>query len=175
MPLLAGSLSVWEIAHRWAGYDPDSFRFRHPLLVKDYFKLLLDAILDGQLFCETLTLAKRPTDSKADPKYYIRSHLDDINAGIWGGRYNRKLLKWASIQRDDFQEWCEALSIPLPEFWCPSGWKHHFEMPEGGTRAFWAYHVEPDEPGDFVAPDGKRIQRSTKTVDRSKAGAGVRR
>ena len=149
MPLISGSLSIWDIAHRWADCDPDSYRVRLPLLVKDYSRLLINAVLNGEIFCETLTLAKRPPESKADPKFYIRTHLDEVNACIHGVRYDRRLLKWASISRQDFQEWCENLAIPLPEFWFPPGWKYSFEMPEFGTRAFWAQHQEPDESNDF--------------------------
>lgn len=150
MAVLNEELSVWEISHRWVAMDPDSFRFKHSLIVKDKFKLLMKAILDGELFCETLILAKRPYDSKADPSYYIRTHIDDIYDCIGGIRYKKKLLKWAIISRDDFKEWCERRSIPLPEFWFPSGWKYEFEEPEFGTRAFWASHMEPDEPGGFA-------------------------
>ncbi|MEZ5489205.1 MAG: hypothetical protein R3F50_02685 [Gammaproteobacteria bacterium] len=149
MPLLSDSLSIWDIAHRWAGYDPDSYRIKLPLLAKDYARLLVKAVLNGEVFCETLTLAKRPSDSKADPRFYIRTHLDDVYACIHGVRYNRKLLQWASISRQEFQEWCESMAIPLPEFWFPPGWKYSFEMPEFGTRAFWAQHQEPDEPDGF--------------------------
>lgn len=149
MPLISGSLSVWDISFRWAGYDPDKIYFFCPLEVKDNFRLIMEAILKGEIYCETLTLVKRPPDSKADPKYYIRTYIDDVYACIWGHRYNKKLLKWATISRGDFHEWCERRSIPLPEFWFPNAWKYDFEWPEYGTRAFWARHREPDEPGGF--------------------------
>jgi hypothetical protein len=149
MALISNELSVWNISFRWAGYDPDRFYFYYPLEVKDNFKLLMETILEGEIYCETITLEKRPRDSKADPKYYIRTYLDDVYACIWGHRYNKKLLKWATVSRDDFHEWCERRSIPLPEFWFPNGWKYDFEWPEYGTRAFWARHVEPQEQGGF--------------------------
>lgn len=150
MAILFESLSVWDISFRWAGYDPDKFIIRYPLCIKDNFRLLTEAILGGELFCETLILAKRPLDSKADPSYYIRTHLGDVYDCIGGIRYKKKLLKWAIISRDDFKEWCERRSIPLPEFWFPAGWQYEFEQPEFGTRAFWARHMEPDEPGGFA-------------------------
>jgi hypothetical protein len=37
----------------------------------------------------------------------------------------------------------------LPEFWFPEGWNYSFEMPEGGTRAFWVTHLEPAQEGGF--------------------------
>ncbi len=150
MALISEELSIWELSHRWAGYDPERFVFTYPVDVKDNFKLLMYAILSGEVYCETLSLAKRPHDSKADPAYYIRTHIDDVYDCIGGLRYKKKLLKWALIGRDDFKEWCERRSIPLPEFWFPPGWKYEFEEPEFGTRAFWASHMEPDEPGGFA-------------------------
>lgn len=149
MALVTSELSLWELAHRWAGFDPDLFYFTYPLEVKDNFKLLMEAILSAELYCETLTLVKRPSDSKADPKYYIRTHLDDVYACIWGKRFNKKLLKWAVISRGDFKEWCERRSIPLPEFWFPKVWNDSFDWPEYGTRASWARHVEPEQEGCF--------------------------
>ena len=147
MALLTNSLSVWKIGFRWADLDPDNFWLRLPMPARDNFSLLMDAILSGEILCETLTLAKRPSNSKADPEYYIRTHIDDVYSCIFGTKFNRKLLKWATIDRHEFYYLCEARSIPHPEFWFPQGWKLSFEMPEGGTRALWAEHVESDEEG----------------------------
>lgn len=144
MALTVDSLSVWDIGFRWANLDPDSLWLRLPMPVKDNFRLLMEAILAGEILCETLTLAKRPSDSKADPRFYIRSYIDAVHDCIAGQSYNRKLLRWATISRMDFMEWCENRGIPEPEFWFPPGWKLHFEMPEGGTTALRAEHVEPE-------------------------------
>ena len=170
MALINSELSVWDICHRWAGFDPDIFRVLFPLGVKDNFRLITEAILSAELYCETLTLEKLPADSKADPKYYIRTHLDDVYACIWGQRFNKKLLKWATISRDDFGEWCERRSIPLPEFWYPKGWNYNFDWPEYGTRASWARHVEPSEPGGFslsfdIPDDLKRNNQNSNFSD----------
>lgn len=150
MPLIADELTVWDISFRWAGYDSTKFWFRLPLAVKDNSRLLMQAILGGEIICETMTLAKRPLGSKADPKYYIRTYINDIYACINGTRYDRKLLKWASISRMGFYEWCERRGIPFPEFWFPSGWKLDFEMPELGTAAMWAVHIEPDDESEYA-------------------------
>jgi len=148
LALTAESLSVWDISFRWAGFDPDKLWLRFPLPVKDNFKLLLDAIHGGEILCETLTLAKRPRDSKADPSFYIRTYLDDIHDCVNGSRYSRKLLKWAVLGRENFRGWCDNRGIQYPEFWFPPGWKLNFETPEGGTLAMWAEHVEPDSEGN---------------------------
>ncbi|TXI18213.1 MAG: hypothetical protein E6Q62_07215 [Nitrosomonas sp.] len=158
MPLIVDELTVWDISFRWSGYDPTEIWFRLPLTVKDNSRLLMQAILHGEIVCETMTLAKRPPDSKADPKYYIRTYTDDVYACIHGKRYNRKLLKWAVLNRMDFHDWCKSRSIPLPEFWFPPGWKLDFEMPELGTYALRAFHIEPEQEGGvhigFFSPGG---------------------
>ncbi len=147
MPLLVNDLSVWDISFRWAGFDPDRLWIRLPLPVKDNFRLLMGAILEGEILCGTLTLAKLPPGSKADPSFYIRTYIDEVYHCIQGLRYNRKLLRWASLERMEFLQWCELRGIPAPEFWFPPGWKLEFEMPEFGTPALWATHVEPESDG----------------------------
>lgn len=150
MPLIANELTIWDISFRWADYDPSRFWFRLPLTVKDYARLLMYAILHGEIVCMNLTLAKRPPESKADPRFYIRTYMNDVNDCIFGKRFNRKLLRWATLDRMDFQEWCERRGIPLPEFWFPPGWKLDFEMPELGTPPLWATHIEPEDEGGFT-------------------------
>lgn len=150
MPLLVEDLSVWDISFRWAGYDPDRLCLRLPLPVKDNFRLLMGAILEGEILCGTLTLAKLPPGSKADPRFYIRTYIDEVYHCIQGLRYNRKLLRWATVERKDILNWCEIRGIPAPEFWFPPGWKLEFEMPEFGTQAMWATHVEPQSDGELV-------------------------
>lgn len=172
MALITDSLSIWDISFRWAGYDPDWLYLKYPLTVKDNFKILFQAVLDGEVFCETLTLAKRPHDSQADPRYYSRTYIDEIYDCIAGVRYNKKLLKWAIISRYDFREWCERRAIPLPEFWYPPGWNDEFEEPAFGTRATWATHVEPDEPGGFslhfeIPDEIKAAQRGERIINPS--------
>ncbi len=169
MPVISESLSVWDIAHRWAGYDPSVFRLKLPMLVKDYARILFNEILEGHLFCGTLIQAKRPSVSNADASYYIRSHLDDVYMCVWGKRYKKKLLKWATISRYDFEEWCGRYSVPLPEFWFPTGWNRDFDWPELGPRALWAYHIEPDEPGgvaygfDLLSADNEDAEEKPAT------------
>ena len=146
MPLITEELSVWDIGMRWAGYDPDRFWLRLPLAARDYFRLLMEAILTGEIICGTLTLAKRPTGSKADPRFYIRTYIDAVYACIYGQQYSRKLLKWATLDRDGFHRWCERRGITPPEFWFPAGWKLEYDVERYGLPGLRVRHVEPDSP-----------------------------
>lgn len=126
MALLNDSLSVWVIGFRWAGRDPAGWWLRIPLPVRDNFRVLMDAILNAQLSCWNISLEKRPLDNgDAPPELYIRYHLDQINACIEGDKVDRRLLRFAQIERASFQAWCDRRAIPLPEFWFPPGWSDY--------------------------------------------------
>lgn len=146
MPLISEELSVWDIGLRWAGHDPDRLWLRLPLAAKDNFRLLMGAILSGEIICNTLTLAKLPPDSKADPRFYIRTYIDEVYECIHGRRYGRKLLKWAALERMDFHQWCERRGITPPEFWFPPGWKLEYDAEQFGHPGLWVRHVEPESP-----------------------------
>ena len=149
MALDSVELTVWDIGYRWAGFDPDRLWFRIPLPVRDNFRVLMYAILRGEIICTTLCLDKRPPDSKASPRYYVRSYLDKIYACIHGQRYDRELLRWAALDRRSFLEWCECRGITPPEFWFPPGWKMEFDHPMRMHPGFVVRHEEPEEEGSF--------------------------
>jgi len=150
MPLITEDLSVWNIGLRWAGHDPDRLWLRLPLEAKDYFRLLMEAILSGEIICNTLTLAKLPPDSKADPRFYIRTYIDEVDDCIHGQHYDRKLLKWSTLDRMDFHQWCERRGITPPEFWFPSGWKLRYDEEQYGHPGLWVRHVEPESECSLV-------------------------
>lgn len=157
MALLSDSLTVWEIAFRWAGRDPRTLWLRIPLNVQDHVRNMMDAILSAELPCESITLEKRPFEPD-EKKFSVYHWIDDIYLCIWGHHFNRKLLRHASIDRYDFMLWCERRNIPLPEFWFPPGWNLEYVLPEGDihpgyyylrrdwTREDWAaWHMEQEQ------------------------------
>lgn len=160
MPILIENLSVWDISFRLAGYDPRKFYFRIPLEVADHFRNLMDAILKGELTCETITLEKREFDP--DEKMFSIYHwLDDIYACIGGRYYNRKLLRWAHIERFDFMLWCERMNIPLPEFWFPPGWNLEYDLPEGDIHPGYWYELQHWPPEERAAWFKEQKERAT--------------
>jgi len=139
MSLLVDDLSVWDISFRLAGHDPQKVWFHIPLGVKDHFRNLMGAILKGELGCMTITLEKRKFEP--DEKEFSANHwLDDMYACIGGNYYNRKLLRWAMVERFDYMLWCERMKIPLPEFWFPPGWNLEYELPEGHLPPGYSYY-----------------------------------
>ena len=128
MPILSRQLSVWEIAHRWAGFDPVQPRWRLPLAVRDNARVLFEAIYNSEIESQTLSMDKwSPTDGEDAKPFHIRYHLEDIFDLIAGKHYKRSLIKWALIERHDLYEWCKRHAIPLPEFWFPTGWGLHYD------------------------------------------------
>lgn len=127
MSLLNDDLSVWEIGFRWAGYDPDKLWVRIPLAVRDKFRVVMDAILRGDLPCETLSLEKWRPESTMPREFFIRQYIDEVYACIWGRKFDRKLLRWGTVERWAMRQWCERRNIPLPEFWFPPGWKFEYQ------------------------------------------------
>jgi len=159
MPLIVDDLSVWDIGFRWAGYDPDRLWLRIPLPVKDNFRLLMDAILKGELDCITITLEKRHFEP--DEKEFSAYHwLDDIYECVHGHYYNRKLLRWSRVERLDFKLWCDRMNVPLPAFWFPPGWNLKYELPEGHLPPGYSYYRR-----DWTTEDWEEWQRQQDAMD----------
>lgn len=159
MPLLIDDLSVWDICFRLAGHDSRKFWFRIPVEVEDHFRNLMDSILRGNLPCVTINLEKRAYDSD-EKEFSVYHWLDDIYDCIHGRHYNRKLLRWAQVERFDFKLWCERMNIPLPDFWFPLGWKLEYELPEG--------HIPPGHyyvRGDWTSEDWKAWRQEQNVME----------
>jgi len=129
MPLINDELTVWEIAHRWAGCTPGWWRVPIPIAVRDYARVLMFGVLNSELECQTLLMEKWRPDNPLTPEFFIRHHLNEIEECIEGRRYSRRLLRWARISRIAFADWCERRSIPLPAFWFPDGWRIDYSWP----------------------------------------------
>lgn len=135
MALLNETLSVWEIAFRWANLDPGRRWWRIPLLVRDNFRIILDAIWAEHLECWNISNQKRRPSDDTPPEFFIRTHIDAIEDCVEGKRYPRTLLQFFSVERWAFLTWCQRRNIPLPEFWFPAGWKLEYQWPDGEDEA----------------------------------------
>lgn len=130
MALIIDQLSVWEIAFRWAGYEPNKFQLRIPLPVRDNFRTLIHEIHFGHLDCFTLNMQKYFGNDPLEAKFYIRYWMDSIDSCIVGSHYDKEFLNLAIIDRQSMQEWCERHKVPLPEFWFPTGWGVVYKWPD---------------------------------------------
>jgi hypothetical protein len=125
------------------------------LPVRDYARILIDAILSGEIDSITLRLDKwTPEDGEENQKYFIRYYMDDVYLCVWGKKFNRAMLKQASIDRYEMKHWCEFHAIPLPEFWFPPGWGYSYDW---ARRDVELERVSPDSPNQ----DDPAIRPST--------------
>lgn len=160
MPLLNHDLTLWEIAFRWNGLDPDNLKYRFylPLKVKDSFRLIAEAILEAQLE-SSLSMDKwnpnHDSDQDLGPEFYIRYHLNDIHKCIANKHFNQKFLKFVWVDRYAFMLWCKSLNIPLPEFWFPSGWNYN-------PNDLDLLNEDNDEEGDD--PKGNKLKTNQRTT-----------
>lgn len=122
MPLVVDQLQLWTVGFKWAGLDPTRVWFRLPEPVRDNFSTLLEAILQDELACLSLSPEKYKGDDAEIARFHIRYWIEPIYAAIQGSGFDRRLLKHAVVEREAFREWCERRTIPLPEFWFPTGW-----------------------------------------------------
>lgn len=123
MALLHDELTLWEISFRWEARDPSAVWVVIPLDVRDHFRVLMQAILSGELDCLTLSLERWQPEAGGSPEGFIRHYIDQVYECIGGIRFNRKLLRWALIRRADLFEWCEHRGVLAPAFWFPPGVK----------------------------------------------------
>lgn len=164
MPLIVDDLSVWDISFRLAGHDPRKLWLRIPLEVEDHLRNLMDAILKGELACESIELEKR--DFEPDEKEFSVYHwLDEIYACIHGQHYNRKLLRWARVGRLDFMLWCERMNAPLPGFWFPPSWNLEYDLPEGNVHPGRYYLRRDMTDGDWEALHQRQNAIEVKKAD----------
>lgn len=147
MPLVVDQLSLWTIGFKWADLDVRGAWLPIPAAARDNFSTLLEAILKDHLVCETLDQKKWDGVDREVAPFHIRHWIDDINAAIRGEYYSRKLLLHAVIERFQFKDWCERCSIPLPEFWFPTGW----------TDYRWPFEDDEDD-GIGNGIDSKHLQ-----------------
>jgi hypothetical protein len=164
VPLIVDDLSVWDISFRWAGLEPDRLWLRIPSSVKDNMRMLMDAILKGELDCETITLEKR--NFEPDEKLFSVYHwMDDFYDCIHGNYYNRKMLRWAQVGRFDFMLWCERMKAPLPEFWFPPGWNLEYDLPEGHLPPGYFYMRKDWTAEDWKAWHAEQAGMNTEKKD----------
>ena len=123
MPLLDDNLSIWKISFRWAGLNPNHFKYRFfiPQDVKDNMRLVLNAIYSNSLFCRGLQpkLLLQQSNSRD------QNNLNNLHDVISDYNYDRNFLLSYSIWRADFAHWCNRSAIPFPEFWFSKEWTIH--------------------------------------------------
>ncbi|HNA29046.1 MAG TPA: hypothetical protein PLQ64_07095 [Thiobacillaceae bacterium] len=134
-------LSVWEIGHRWVGYDPDKTDSADlPLPVKDAFRQLIQAIRHDRLpVCNEVGIqGKTYIFSRSTGRSRtLEEVLGALEDNYFVRRYERELLDSIYLAQWDVGTWASDEGIPLPDFWFPPDWVEKRFNPEpdaGGMR-----------------------------------------
>ena len=104
-------LSIWEVAHRWRGFDPDeSTAKKIPLPVKDSIRSLAQALIYESLL---------PYDDRGLTRHrgYSMEALYPQLKAIVDGQYDVPFLKRVHIAKHEIVPWCNTYRIPAPAFW----------------------------------------------------------
>jgi len=159
--LLSDSLTVWDIAFRWAAKDPDRYWFRLPADVRDNCRLLVDAVLKGELPCITLRLEKwQPEDGEEYRNTFIRHHWGALEDCLAGKSYDKKFLQHGLISRYEFYQWCVGWGIEPPAFWFPPGAKLGFEP----KRPLGDPETDEDEPNKRSGRPAQRARVACQVI-----------
>lgn len=111
-------LSIWDIAHRWAGFDPDATDPNHlPEEVAFWMHRVVLAYFSKDLVVRRKSGYRVPDE----PEFVFV-----FNVNIWGTRlwkcltkdvFDKKLLSSLYVMRGQVIRWCEKERYPLPTFW----------------------------------------------------------
>lgn len=117
MALRHDELTIWEIAFRWGGFDPQQAWIRIPVAVRDNVRLLLNGIYSGELECREWSHEMRlPGTSEVSPRY-IGNCMGDVIDCIEGRRCKQAFLQQIHLERDNVQKWCDKSGLQFPAFW----------------------------------------------------------
>jgi hypothetical protein len=166
--LYAGKLSVWEIAHRWYGEDPDKTRTAAELLldVKDMLRNLCGAVWREELI--SMLLRSNESDYGARPKTRVSEFDDELTACCHDGVIDVEFLRFLKVDRAYLNIWCKEKDVAFPEFWkCP----YLYEI-GNGTGNGGAVGAEPEAPQAVREGGGcgGRLDANTTDVGNGKSG-----
>lgn len=111
-------LSIWEVAHRWAGFDPNA---TDPDNLPEQVRYLIHKLIEGYL-SEDLKL--RRSNGKRVPREPLFFLLFDLNIWLhqlWDcltkDKFDRKKLSNFFVRRSELLKLCEKEEVDPPSFW----------------------------------------------------------
>lgn len=123
-------LSVWEVAHRWAQFDPDA---TNPEELPEQVRYFIHKIAEGYLGGELKLRRKSGYIVPKEPMYVFL-----INVNVWLKQlwrclskddFNKKHLSALFVRRSELLNLCKKEEIDPPDFWIKQ------RQPETVTRA----------------------------------------
>lgn len=113
-----GIMSIWEVGHRWAGFDPDETSLHNlPKDVRVKLRELLSALHSS------LNLLDMSGEEELD-RYIPLAKLEIPNKAclradehLHKRHFPKKDLDSFYIRKTEFEKWCLIQAWPLPTFW----------------------------------------------------------
>lgn len=130
-------LSVWEVAHRWNGFDPTKSRIESiPLPVQDTIRSIASDLRREEVLhphTENGLIGHRGMSA--------RDLHQDLEAALYERRFSHHLLFDVHIARREMPGWCSLHNSELPAFWftpsqAAAAWEWHkqYEKDEEARR-----------------------------------------
>lgn len=111
-------MSVWEVGHRWAGFDPDETDPENPpKAVKEMLRELLEAV------STLLNLFDKSGREQLDKYVPIIGHIIPNKALLRAAellharQFPKKELDDLYILKTEVEKWCRITGSPVPSFW----------------------------------------------------------
>jgi hypothetical protein len=164
MALNLDKLSLWELAHRWHGYDPhksDDAR-EIPLEVKDTLRNLAKEIADESLY-STLLLSREMESQhpmergmglllrspwwRKPRRTAVEDYAQEWEQCIRHNIIDRAFLEAVEIPYWELEYWCRENHVPMPGFWVRSRSIGGKQFPLPGAQPFDAEKEAGEAPG----------------------------
>lgn len=114
----SGYLSILEIAHRWAGIDPDSTDENN---LPDEVQYYIHKIIEGFLGEELKLRRANGYRAVRDPIYLLIWNVNPYFNFLWSclnnGNFNKKKLSGFYVRRREIMNLCTLEEIEPPSFW----------------------------------------------------------
>ena len=113
-------LSIWEIAHRWHGEDPEQTdQKRLPLVVRDTIRSLTRGIhYEGLRVVNNRGVENHSAFHPQSEKNYTAEEIQNkLSESYEKSFFDRGFLEAVCLEREDLGKWCQEKGIALPVFW----------------------------------------------------------
>jgi hypothetical protein len=164
MALNLDKLSLWELAHRWHGYDPHGLGDprKVPLEVKDTLRILAKEIADESLYStwrldrEAELIPIKSAWWRKPPRLAVADYREEWDQCIRHNVIDRAFLESVEIPIWELEYWCKENQVPMPEFWVRSRGMRGNQFPLPGTAPF-EDEVESGEGSELEGAEGHGV------------------
>jgi hypothetical protein len=121
--IVSNYLSIWEVAHRWHGIDPNKTDPSDlPLIVQDRLRILCFAVLNGDLALYVHDAVPAGHGYGEEPRYELRAfYAKEIPSAVhqcaFSRKYDKPALDECAISRHGLFEHSIHRDDEFPAFW----------------------------------------------------------